>query len=56
MPRFSVLARALENESSKFNSYKGELSTYSSKINTIKKQFAYSWRCGKSDKSCIIKK
>ena len=36
MPRFSVLARALENESSKFNSYKGELSTYSSKINTIK--------------------
>ncbi len=36
MPRFSVLARALENESSKFNSYKGELSTYSSKIDTIK--------------------
>ena len=36
MPKFSVLVSALENEKSKYNSYKGELSSYSSKINSTK--------------------
>lgn len=36
MAKFSVLVSALENEKSKYNSYKGELSSYSSKINSAK--------------------